>query len=304
MTDKLSATMRIANRTYALAETQNDSALMIGACRAVACTFYFLGDFETARQYAMRGTQIWRLGGVQSPVEEVMSPAVICMCYLALSQWHLGEVACSQVAMSEGISLAKKLKDTHALGQALWFAGFLGHFEYNPAEVERLTSDLIELSARQNFASWSPGAEVLRGWARGVCGDTAVGILWIENGIASYRSAGWMLAFPYWIALKAETLHLAGRSSEALDAINEAEAVVVRREERWWCAELHRLRGVFLTAIGGDETQINASFCEAIRTAKQQKSISLEKRAEATYAEYRKQKATGPRERGFRLRLC
>ena len=48
--------------------------------------------------------------------------------------------------------------------------------------------------------------------------------------------------------------------------------VVERSEERCWCAELHRLRGVFLAALGADETEIEASFCEAIRIAKEQKS--------------------------------
>ena len=47
---------------------------------------------------------------------------------------------------------------------------------------------------------------------------------------------------------------------------------------------------MFLAAIGADETKIEASFCEAIRIAKEQKSISLEKRAEESYAEYRRQK--------------
>ena len=103
--------------------------------------------------------------------------------------------------------------------------------------------------------------------------------------------------------MKAEALHLADRTSEALEAIKEAEALVERYEERRWCAELHRLRGVFLTAMGADETQIEASFGEAIRIAKEQKSVSLAKRAEATYAEYRRQKASGLGERGFRLPL-
>ena len=43
--------------------------------------------------------------------------------------------------------------------------------------------------------------------------------------------------------------------------------------------------------MGADETQIEASFCEAIRIAKEQKSISLEKRAEGTYAEYQQTKS-------------
>jgi hypothetical protein len=41
--------------------------------------------------------------------------------------------------------------------------------------------------------------------------------------------------------------------------------------------------------MGADDPQIEASFCEAIRTAKEQKSVSLTMRAETSYAEYRDQ---------------
>jgi hypothetical protein len=60
---------------------------------------------------------------------------------------------------------------------------------------------------------------------------------------------------------------------------------------------------VFLAALGAEETEIGASFWEAIRIAKEQRSVSLEKRAEATYAEYRHQKASASGGRGFRLPL-
>jgi predicted ATPase len=95
---------------------------------------------------------------------------------------------------------------------------------------------------------------------------------------------------PSYLVVKAETLHLAGRTSEALETLKEAEALAQRTEERECFAELHRLRGVFLVAMGADETQIEASFCEATRIAREQKSISLAKRAEASYAEYRDRK--------------
>jgi hypothetical protein len=93
VTDKLSETMRIANRIYSLAQKQNDSALMIGACRALAGTLYFLGDFETARQYAMRGLQILRSEHIQFEVEEVTLNPVACLYYKALSEWHVGELS-------------------------------------------------------------------------------------------------------------------------------------------------------------------------------------------------------------------
>ena len=114
---------------------------------------------------------------------------------------------------------------------------------------------------------------------------------------------GSAIGLPSHLARKAEALYLADRTSEALEAINEAAALAERFEQSFWCAELHRLRGVFLAALGTAETQIEASFREAIRTAKEQKSVSLEKRAEATYAEYRRLKVSGSGGRGVRLAL-
>jgi tetratricopeptide (TPR) repeat protein len=302
-TDKLKATMQIAERVYSLAQEQGDARLMMGAYRVLASTLYFLGDFETARQYAIRGLEIWRSGGVQCQVEEVSAPAVNCLNFKALTEWHFGETDSCKATMAEAIPLARELNDMPALAVALYFAGHLAHFEGNRAEVERLASELIELSTRQNFAIWLPIGAVLRGWARSASGETDEGISWIEDGIEDYRATGSMVFLPFFLALKAEALHLADRTFEALEAIKEAEALAEGSEERWWSAELHRLRGVFLSAIGTDEAQIEASFCEAIRTAKEQKSVSLAKRAEATYAEYRRQKASALGGHGFRLPL-
>jgi serine/threonine protein kinase len=304
VTDKLTNTMQIAKRAYSLAQEQNNSALMIRAYRMLAVTLFFMGDFETARRYAMLGVQIWRSVGVQSSVEEISTPEVICLCYGANAEWHLGEISFCRANMAEAISLAKELNDTHGLAVVLWCAAAFGHFERSPAEVERFASDLIELSTRQSFALWQAGGEIFRGWARSASGSTGEGLSWIEKGIADWRASRSMWCVPYFLALKAEALHIVNRTPEALEAIREAQAVVQRSEERWWCSELHRLRGVFLASMGAEETQIEASFCAAIRIAREQKSISLAKRAEASDAEYRRRKAGVSGGHGFRLPLC
>jgi hypothetical protein len=112
------------------------------------------------------------------------------------------------------------------------------------------------------------GGAIHRGRALSASGDTAEGIQWIEHGIRDIRTTDTVPGMPYALVRKAEALHLANRTSQALEAINEAEVL-----------------------------------SEAIRIAKEQKSVSLEKRAEGTYAEYRKQKASATRGRGFRLPL-
>jgi len=161
--------------------------------------------------------------------------------------------------MAEAISLAKELNDMYGLAVALIFAALLAIGERNLADVERHSSDLIELSTRHHYAQWLAVGSILRGWARSASGETSDGISWIEDGTRNYRATGALLAMPYYLALKAEALHLADRTSEALEAIREAEAVAERSEGRWWCAEMHRLRGVFLATLGADEAQIQKS---------------------------------------------
>jgi hypothetical protein len=212
-----------------------------------------------------------------------------------------GEIASCRSTMEEAILVAKQLNETHGLGVALFFATGLGYIEHNPADVERFASDLIELSTRQNILHFRALGTALLGWARSASGRTAEGISWIQDGIEELRVNGMLFNMLSLLALKAEALHLADRSLEALENIKQA--LVEASEARWWSAELYRLRGVFLATLNADDTQIEASFSAAVRTAKQQKSISLEKRAEATYAEYLRQKASRSGGRGFRIPL-
>jgi predicted ATPase len=288
--DKMSVAFEIEKRLYELAQEQNEPALMIGACTAVAAGHYHAGDFATTREYTTRGLQIWRSAGEPSAFEEVDSQPVACLAYQALIEWHFGEIPACDATIAEAISLAKELNDMHGLAVALSYGAILGYFESNSTEVEYLASTLIELSTRYNFLHWLAIGAVCRGWARSARGATAEGLARIEEGIEDYRATGSIAWVPYFLALKAEALHLAGRTSEALEAIREAGAMIERFEGHWMSAELHRLRGVLLAAIGADEAQIENSFRTAIETAKGQKSLSLEKRAEASYAEYRRRK--------------
>jgi predicted ATPase len=96
--------------------------------------------------------------------------------------------------------------------------------EGKPAEAERLASNLIELSTRQNFAQWRAIGVILRGWARSVLDNTTEGIACIEQGIRDFRATGSVQGLPYYLVLKSGALHRANRTLEALEAIKEADA--------------------------------------------------------------------------------
>ena len=299
----LSTTMRIAKRVYSLAQEQNDAELIMGAHNVLTCTHLYLGDFESARQHATCNVRIWRSGSVQSDAGELESHVVNCLCLTALSEWHFGDITSCKASMAEVASLTRDLNDSNTQAMTLYIAALVGNLERHPVEVERVASDLVELSTIQSFAHWLALGTVLHGWAYCALGHITEAMAQIEDGLEDYRRSGSIIDLPYLLSLKAEALHLAHRTAEALEAIQEADKLVERSEARSWCAELNRLRGLFLAAIGADQKEIEASFREAIRIAKEQKSVSLQKRAETTYAEYRCQKASGSRGLGFPLPL-
>ena len=183
--------MQLAQRARSLAQEHNDAALSLGACRALAATLFHLGDFDAARQHAVEGLQIWRAGGAQSYVEELHSPAIVCLCYLALSEWHLGEISASHRTMTEAIVLAKELDDLYGLANALFWAAVLAQMGRQVLEAERLASELIELAVRQNFGKRRAPGEILRAWARSLRGANRTESIFVLRAESEQSDSLW-----------------------------------------------------------------------------------------------------------------
>jgi hypothetical protein len=300
---KLREAMQIATRMSSLAQQHHDSALSMKVDMALAVTHYYLGDFTHARQETTSGVRLWHSGVKKSQLEELDEPIIGCLCHKAFCAWHAGQNANAHSTMREAILVARRLKNTHGIAVALHYSATLCYMEQNSIEAERVSSELLELSTRQHFPHFRAWGTALLGWTRSVAGLFTQGISWMGDGIEELRTSGALLPIPSLLAAKAESLYLANRTPEALDTIREAEALVEKTEARWWSAEFYRLRAIFLTAMHADEAQIERAFQAAINTAKQQKSTSLRKRAEATYVEYRRQKVSISEGHGFRLPL-
>ena len=178
--------------------------------------------------------------------------------------------------MAEAISLAKELNDMHAL-----------------VVLERF---------------WAPEFCALAGWRRGSprlgaqLGDTAKGVSLLENGIADNRATGSILLVPRFLALKAEALNLADRTSEALETIGEAEALAENLKGAGGVPNCTGSAARFSRPWVPRRSELSF-ILRSHQNRREQKSISLEKRAEGTYEEYCRQKASGAGGAGFRLPL-
>ena len=76
-----------------------------------------------------------------------------------------------------------------------------------------------------------------------------------------------------------------GRTKDGIQALDEARALVEQQEERWWEAEVARLRGVvLLQQPGTPQAEAEACLQQALAIARQQEAKSLELRAAMSLA--------------------
>jgi predicted ATPase len=126
----------------------------------------------------------------------------------------------------------------------------------------------------------------MRGWAVAEAGDRETGIAGIRQGLLALRATGARLRQPYYLALLAEACGKADRTEEGLTLLTEALKVANNTGERWWEAELHRLKGELLVRqtvgdIGRTPLHREAETCfrRALDIARRQQAKSLELRA-------------------------
>ncbi len=106
----------------------------------------------------------------------------------------------------------------------------------------------------------------------------------LRESISEFKASSARLRLPYYLSLLAQVYGKAGRAKEGLASIEEALAEARAHNERWWDAELHRLRGELLLMHGADASDVEAAILRAIEIARSQQARSLELRATMSLA--------------------
>ena len=109
----------------------------------------------------------------------------------------------------------------------------------------------------------------------------------LRESIAAFKASGARLRLPYYLGLLAQVCGRAGRAEDGLAAIDEGMAASRAHNERWWDAELHRVRGELLLAGGADAHDAEAAYVRAIEVARTQQARALELRAATSLARLR-----------------
>jgi predicted ATPase len=242
-------------------------------------TIFHLGGLAEALKHFESGLAIYDMDKRRSH-RALQDPGVACLSYRAAAFWLLGYPDQAVEISREAIRLADRLSHPFSLAYALNIGGLVSQLCRNVQEVRDRAEAAEALCQDHGIPYWSAWGPILRGWALAREGRNEEGIRLQQEGLASYNSTGARLVRTYFLTLLVESYRESGRTEEALAVIEEGLTTGERTGERWFEAELHRLKGDILLESAPDQWSA-AQEClnKALDTARSQSAKSLELRA-------------------------
>jgi DNA-binding SARP family transcriptional activator/predicted ATPase len=198
--------------------------------------------------------------------------------WLSWTLWFLGYPDQARERSQEALALAEKLGHPYTLGFALFVSSYFHQLRREDEAARERNEEMLKLSTAGGFPLFVVGGNILHGWRLAMAGQSEVGIAQIRQGLKTCQAMGTEVNRSHWLALLAEAQANCGEVEAGLSTLAEALAFVEKSGERYYEAEIHRLKGELLL-MQGDEAEAEASFQKAIEIARGQQTKSWELRA-------------------------
>jgi predicted ATPase/class 3 adenylate cyclase len=269
-----------------LAQRAQDPALSVTAHSALGWTLFYLGALRAARMHLeeaivhytpdQRHALVFRMG---------QDRVIACRTHAAVTLWFLGYPEQALAHIHDALMLAHELSHPFSLALAQWSATWVSQLRRDVPAVYEQAEATVALSTKQGFPLYGALGTIMRGWALAMQDQNEAGMTQARQGLAAYRTTGAVQAVPFLCTILAEVCAPLGHIEDGLQALAEAHALVEQHGERWWEAEVHRLRGVLLLRQSlPQQEEAEACFQQALTVACRQQAKSLELRAAMSLA--------------------
>ena len=278
---QLHTAREIGETLLRLAHQTHDPALAVAAHYALGFTWFNLGVLPAARLHLEAGSARYTPDQRRAPVFRIgQDLGVACQANAARTLWLLGYSEQALARLREALALAHGLSHPFSLAFAQCWAAFVSQLRRDASVVREHAEAAVALSTAQGFPQWAAMGTTLRGWALVMQGQGEEGVAQVRQGITAWRAIGAVLNVPYLCTVLAEVSAHLGHTEDGLQALAEAHTLVEQHDERWWEAEVCRLRGVLLLRQPGTpQAEAEAWLQRALDVARRQEAKSLELRA-------------------------
>ena len=269
------------------AQKRQDPDLLVGGHDALGQTFFCLGELDQAQAHLDRvlilyepehhRTLTFLCGGED--------PGIACRGFAAWTQWLWGYPDQALQRNLEAVGLAQEVAHPFSLAHALVFITGTHLFRGESREARERAEALIELSSEHGFAFFLAFGRLMR--ARLDPEQRETELVRACEAMVDYRATGAELFLPYCLGLLAELCGEMRRTQHGLSLLGEALESIEKTKERWYEAELFRLKGSLALTnpqcpISRAEIEAEAYLLKAIEISRNNRVKSLELRAVIT----------------------
>jgi class 3 adenylate cyclase/predicted ATPase len=241
---ELRTARELAKQLLRLAQNVQDRSLLLEA-HALGVVLFYSGELVLARSHLEESLTFY-----DSPQHHSLAnlyggvdPGVHCLSYTFTTLWLLGYPVQALKRSHETLTLAQELSHPFSLLTALCWVTMLHQFRREEQIAQEQVEALIALCKEQGMAGGSTWGAALQGWALAEQEQGEEGIAQIRQGLVALRAGGREVGQMYFLALLAEALGKVGQVEEGLTVLAEALGFVHKTGERWYEAELYRLKG-------------------------------------------------------------
>jgi predicted ATPase/class 3 adenylate cyclase len=284
------AARNIAAQFLSLAQQADTGHIVLGH-RLMGYNFIAMGEFQRAYVHLEQAISLYKPDEHRALAFRYgQDTGVTAQVLLALALVHLGYLDQALEHSRQAVSAAHELNHANTLGYVLAHACLVYQFRRDVDSVAASVQTLVRLCQQHSLPLWLGIATSIEGWVMLERGQPEAGVARIRQAWIDLRATGSRLFLPQLSVWLAEGYAALGQTTEALNVIAEALEFVHQTDERWWEAEIYRLKGELLVKGEGgtlhvkEEEAAEACFLKAIEVARRQEAKSLELRATVSLA--------------------
>jgi predicted ATPase len=270
---------KVAEELLAVAARQDDPDAKLISRYGYGVTLLFQAEFTAALQHLRQVIAVDK--------QLILMPAHPSIASRNFAAWALlllGHPDQARALSRQAIASAREFGYPYTVAYGLHVNCVFQQLLGDAAIVREQSKELVALATARGFPHFVGSGTFFRGWATmALEGSIEDPIEEMREGLAAKRATGAEIKVPYYFGLLAEAYRQTNQTTEALNLLSEALELVERTDERWYEAELCRLRGEMLIR-NADQPGAERWFSRALAEARKQRAKFFELRAATSLA--------------------
>ncbi len=260
---ELRSALAVAQKFTDLAERQANALDRLVGDRMIGYLRHLMGDQQEARRHLERMVDKYETPVIGAQmIRFVFDQRATAQCFLSRILWLQG---CADQAMrlvDQIVQGAIASQNVLSLCQVLVQAACpVAIFVGDLAAAERYVTMLLDQSARQALEFWRIYGRCFHALLIARRGELDEGVVMLGAAIEELHKIQYGVFYSMFVGEYADALGRTGRPMDGLATIDEALARCERHDERWYFAELKRIRGEILLRGGEPDAAQQAEQC-------------------------------------------